>query len=87
MTTASSLSRLFCERLGMAKRAERWIGSRGVEGQSTSQCIKRLYSISSRVLHTGTFRRDDEIWKELSMGRAITRKMLRRGLSGGFMTW
>jgi hypothetical protein len=71
----------------MAKRAERWIGSGGVDGRSTKQCVKRLYGISSRVLHTGTFRSDDEVTKELSIGRTITRKMLRKGLASGFKTW
>ncbi len=71
----------------MAKRAEQWIGTKGVNGRTTSQCVKRTYDIASRILHTGTFRDRDDVAERYSEGLAITRKMLRKGLSSGFQKW
>lgn len=71
----------------MAKRAEQWIGTKGVNGRTTSQCVKRTYDIASRILHAGTFRDRDDVMKRYSEGLGITRKMLRRGLSSGFQKW
>ena len=68
----------------VAKRAEAWLGTKGVDGKSTYECVASLYKAASEVLHTGIFQGDRRLAREYSTALKITRKMLRRGLRHGF---
>ena len=68
----------------VAKRAEAWLGKKGVDGKSTYKCVVSLYEAASEVLHTGTFQGDRRLAMEYSTALKLTRRMLRKGLRHGF---
>ena len=74
----------------LAERATSWLGQVGVKGQTTYECVSSLYRTASEVLHAGSFQSVQEraeLAREYDRGLAITRKLLRKGLTYGFKDW